>query len=387
MTTIVVSGAIANKCLNGGAAWTRLNWVLGFKQLGFRVAFVEQIRRDDCTDRNGAVAPFESCANRAYFRQVVEQFGLSSSAALLYENGEQIDGLNEAELFELAETAAVLVNISGHLTWEPFLRRVRRKAYIDLDPGFTQFWHASGNAGSRLPGHDFYFSVGENIGTPGCHIPTDGIYWRPIRQPVVLGQWPVSKEGDPERFTTIASWRGPYGTIEYGDKTFGLKVHEFRKFVELPDRVRQTFEIALDIHRADGKDLSLLQRHGWQIVDPKAVAADPAAFRRYIQTSGAEFSVAQGVYVESNSGWFSDRTVRYLASGKPALVQDTGFSRYLPVGEGLLSFSTLAEAVAGAEEIERNYEGHCQAARELAEKYFDSDGVLGRLSEEIGIAP
>ena len=395
MTTIVVSGAIANKYLNGGAAWTRLNWVLGFKQLGFRVAFVEQIRRDHCIDRKGAVAPFESCANRAYFRQVVEQFGLSGSAALLYENGEQIDGLSEAELFELAETAAVLVNISGHLTWEPLLRRLRRKAYIDLDPGFTQFWHASGNADLRLDGHDFYFSVGENIGTAGCPIPTHGIRWRPIRQPVVLEYWPVcppfplpirggAEEAARVRFTTIASWRGPYGPVEYGGKTFGLKVHEFRKFIELPERADQTFEIALDIHPADEQDRIALSRHGWQLVDPKSVAADPAAFRRYVQASGAELSVAQGIYVDTESGWFSDRTARYLASGKPALVQDTGFSRNLPVGEGLLAFSTLQEAIAGVERIAADYERHCRAARKLAEAFFDSEKVLGQFMEEIG---
>jgi hypothetical protein len=131
----------------------------------------------------------------------------------------------------------------------------------------------------------------------------------------------------------------------------------------------------------------LLLRHGWQIVDPVQVAADPDAFHQYVQASGAEFSVAQGIYVDTNSGWFSDRTVRYLASGKPVLVQDTGFTSSLPVGEGLLSFRTLQEAEAGATEIARNYEHHCRAARALAEEYFDSDHVLERLLDDIGVAP
>jgi hypothetical protein len=173
--------------------------------------------------------------------------------------------------------------------------------------------------------------------------------------------------------------------VRYGETTFGLKVHEFRKFLELPERVPQTFEIALDIHAADGKDLDSLRSHRWRIVDPKAVAPDPSAFRRYVQTSGAEFSVAQGMYVQTESGWFSDRTVRYLASGKPALVQDTGFSRTYPVGEGLVAFRTLDEAVAGAEGILRDYDKHCRAARALAEAYFDSDEVLGRLIDEVGV--
>jgi hypothetical protein len=155
----------------------------------------------------------------------------------------------------------------------------------------------------------------------------------------------------------------------------------------LPDHLPQDFEIALDIHSTEAKDLTLLREHGWHIADPKIVASDPIKFRHYVQTSGAEFSVAQGIYVETNSGWFSDRTVRYLASGKPALVQDTGFSRNYPVGEGLIAFRTLAEAAAGAAQIARDYDSHSKAARSIAEEYFDSDKVLGRLIEEVDVAP
>jgi hypothetical protein len=385
MRTVVVSGVVANKYLNGGATWTRLNWVLGLKKLGLRVYFVEQIGREDCRNADGNVVPFGDCVNLAYFNAVMKQFGLAGSAALVYENGEQIHGASGPELLEVAEAADLLINITGHLTLEPLKSRFRRKVYIDLDPGYTQFWHAGGSAGSRLEGHDFFFTVGENIGTASCAIPTGGVDWRPVRQPVVLEEWPVSGAARRDRFTTVASWRGPYGPVRHGDTTFGQKVHEFRKYLELPGRVRATFEIALDIHPADGKDLDLLRRHGWQVVEPTAVAPDPPAFRRYIQTSAAEFSVAQGIYVQTNSGWFSDRTVRYLASGKPALVQDTGFGRSYPVGEGLVAFSTPAEAADGAERILCDYGGHCQAARALAETYFDSDKVLARLLEEVGV--
>lgn len=387
MTMIVVSGAIANKNRNAGAAWTRLSWILGFKKLGFDVYFVEQIGQQTCIDAAGAATTFDNCVNLAYFKRIAEQFGLSGAAALIYENGEQIHGMTYAELLDLAEAADLLVNISGHLSMAPLMRRLRRKAYVDLDPGFTQFWHAAGNTGPRLAGHDFYFTVGENIGTPACPIPTGDIRWRPTRQPVVLEQWPVSAEGASDRFTTVASWRGPYGPVEHGGHAFGLKIHEWRKFVELPERAQQAFEIALDIHPADEKDRNMLCGHGWRIVDPKAAAPDPAAFRRYVQTSGAEFSVAQGIYVETASGWFSDRTVRYLASGKPALVQDTGFSRNYPAGEGLVPFRTLEQAIDGARQIARDYEGHCRAARAIAETYFDSDKVLGRLIEDVGLAP
>jgi len=387
MSTIVVSGAIANKYHNGGAVWTRLSWVLGFRQLGFRVLFLEHVDRAACVDADGAPAPFERSDTLAYFREVVEQFDLTGTAALIYDGGAKVWGMPYAELLDLAESADLLVNITGHLTHEPLLRRLRRKAYIDLDPGYTQFWHAAGNLGAHLAGHDLYFTVGENISTPVCSIPTGDVRWRPVRQPVVLEHWPVSAAGDPDRFTTIASWRGPYGHVEHEGRTFGLKAHEFRKFIEVPQRAAQTFELALDIHPADSKDLDLLLSHGWQVVDPRTVAPDPLAFRRYVQASGAEFSVAQGIYVETVSGWFSDRTTRYLASGKPALVQDTGFSRNLPVGEGLVAFRTLDEAVAGAERIVHDYDLHCRAARALAEEYFDSNVVLRRLVEDVGITP
>lgn len=383
MPIIIVSGALANKCFNGGATWTRMNWILGFKKLGFETYFVEQIAPENCVDAAGKKTTFERSANLAYFEEITKAFGIADSSALIENENLQSRGLALAQLLELADAAELLVNISGHLTLEPLLQKIRRKAYIDLDPGFTQFWHADPSINFHLTPHDFYFTVGENIGTDQCTIPTGDIRWRPIRQPVVLEHWPMVKSQALSRFTTIASWRGPFGPVAYGGKTFGLKVHEFRKFIGLPARAPQRFEIALNIHPADRKDLDALKRNGWQIVDP-AVASNCSSFRGYIQDSEAEFSVAQGIYVETNSGWFSDRTVRYLASGKPALVQDTGFSRYLPVGQGLAAFSTLHEAIAGVQRIAADYEYHCHAARTLAETYFDSDKVLGKLLDEVG---
>lgn len=388
MSLVVVAGALANKLASGGEAWVRLSWVLGFRKLGCRIFFVEEIQPQTCVDATGTACEFERCVNLTYFKQVVDQFGLAGSAALIYDGGKEVHGPAWQELLDLATSADLLVNISGHLAYPELLRRFRRKAYIDIDPGFTQFWHAQGNAGARLAGHDYYFTIGENVGTPGCDIPTGGLRWRRTRQPVVLEEWPAvppSSTAEGRRFTTVASWRGPFGPLQAAGKTYGLKVHEFRRFIELPGRTPQTFEIALDIHPADHKDMDALRRGGWRLVDPKVVAGDPSAFRAYVQNSGAEFSVAQGIYVETHSGWFSDRSVRYLASGKPILVQDTGFGRNVPVGEGLLTFRTLEEAAAGAASIQRDYEKHCAAARALAEQHFDSDMVLRRLLEELGI--
>jgi hypothetical protein len=183
----------------------------------------------------------------------------------------------------------------------------------------------------------------------------------------------------------VASWRGAYGPIEHAGKWYGQKAHEFRRFIELPRLTSESFEIALDIYEADSADRDRLRENEWRLVDPHVAAGTPDSFRAYVQDSRAEFSVAQGIHVHMSSGWFSDRTTRYLASGKPALVQETGFAQGLPLGEGLLSFRMLGEATDGVARIIDDYEAHCEAARALAEKYFDSDLVLGRLLDEVGI--
>jgi hypothetical protein len=384
MRTIVVSSAIANKYRNGGNAWAVLNWILGFQRLGFTVYFLEQIGRRACVDEAGTPTAFERSVNLAYFKSIAAQFGLCGMAALIYEDGEQVHGMDYPALLDLMAEADLLVNITGHLTLQSLKSRARHRAYVDLDPGFTQFWHAAGNAGARLEGHDAYVTIGANIATPHSSVPTGGLAWRHTRPPVVLEHCPPAGTGERNRFTTVATWRGPYGPIQFGGRTFGLKVHEFRKVVELPERAQQRFEVALDIHPADNKDLHLLRRHHWHIVDPRAVAPDPASFDQYVRGSSAEFSVAQGIYVETNSGWFSDRSARYLAAGRPVLVQDTGFSRSYPVGEGLLAFHMLDQAANGASQISRDYEAHCRAARALAEEYFDSDTVLSQFIADVG---
>jgi hypothetical protein len=386
-TVVLVAGALANKAGNGGEAWVRLSWAQGLMRLGFDVFFIEQIEPHHCVDQAGQPAPFRESVNRAWFAHVTREHGLEGRAALLLGGGRETEGLSLVEVLDAAGAAALLVNISGHLEDPAVLSRIRTRAYIDIDPGFTQFWHALGNGGARLQGHDLFFTIGENIGSPDCPIPTAGIDWHTVRQPVVLDSWPVTAPPESLRFTTIGSWRGPFGRVEFGGQSYGLKVHEFRKFLDLPERSPFCFEIALDIHPADGADLSALQHHGWSIADPHAVAGDPADFRNYVQASSAEFSVAQGIYVDTRSGWFSDRTVRYLASARPALVQDTGFGRTLPVGSGLVPFRTPAEAIRGAEQIASDYDVHARAARQLAQEFFESDVVLTRFVEEARIAP
>jgi hypothetical protein len=379
---LVVAGALAHKPFNGGAAWTRLSWVLGFRRLGYDVCFVEQISPSVCVNRAGEPCPVEESTNLDYFVRVARQFDVNAS--LLVEGEMRTFGLAWEQLLGIAAAAEMLINISGHLTIEPLKSRFRRRVFIDLDPGYTQFWHAQGLATEHLRGHDAYFTVGENIGRPFCAIPTGGISWRPIRQPVVLDQWPVVPVGDgPVRFTTIASWRGPLGRAAYGDRMFGVKAHEFRNFRSMPSASGGTFEVALDYDPADRRDVDLLVANGWSVVDPRTVVPDPLAFRNYVQQSSGEFSVAQGVYVDTQSGWFSDRTVRYLASGRPALVQDTGWSRNYPSGRGLVAFNTLQDAIAGVTDITANYDEHARAARRLAEEMFSAEVVLPEVLQTV----
>jgi hypothetical protein len=367
---VVVGGALANKAGSGGEAWVRMSWVRGLQQLGFDVWFVEQ-------------ADHPTGAQVAYFDRTIAEFGLAERATLLTADG-PVRGAGLATLIDVAREAA-LVNISGHIDAPALFPEFRQRVYVDIDPGFTQSWYADGVGGHRLDGHDVFATIGEGIGRPGCPIPTCGVDWVHVRQPVVLDDWPQITATEFDRFTTVASWRGPFGPVTIDGETFGSKVREFRRFLAMPTATGHRFELALAIDPGDAADRAALEGAGWDLVDPGDVADGPSSFRRYVQGSGAEFSVAQGVYVHTGSGWFSDRTVRYLASGKPALVQATGFERSLPDGTGLLAFGTLAEAVAGAADIARRYDEHAAAARAIAVDHFDAAIVLARFCEQCGI--
>jgi hypothetical protein len=380
----IVCGSVAQRPGNGGHTWVFLQYVLGLRDLGWEVVFLDRLEPEMCFDGQGRPCLAEDSVNLRYFEQIVQRFGLGDAYALLYDGAKGCRGMAPEELRSRIEASALLLNVNGFITDDEILGRARRRVFLDIDPGFGQMWRELGlHDGFR--GHDAYVTVGENIGGPDCTIPTCGLEWITTPQPVVLELWPPRADGG-ARFTSVASWRGPFGPIDYGGRTYGLRVHEFRKFAKLPSLSRQSFEIALDIDPAEVDDLALLRDNGWSLVDPDAVAGDPWAYRRYVQGSMAELMIAKNMYVESRSGWFSDRSICYLASGKPVLAQETGFTRFHPAGEGLLAFETLEEALAGAEEISGDYERHARAARALAEERFDSRKVLRRLLERLGAA-
>ena len=377
---IFVSGMVAADPRQGGATWAVLQYVLGLRELGHDVFLVEPIAPGSIQP---PAAPLTASENARYFLDVVSRFGLQGRAALVRQDTGESAGLSSTALRQAAADADLLINISGMLR-EPELRdRIPRRVYLDLDPAFNQLWHAAEGIDVGLDGHTHYVTVGNCIGRPACDVPTCGRTWIPTLQPILLSEWPPSKGDRAAPWTTVGNWRA-YGSIHYQGRHFGQKAHSQRQFMTVPGRTNERFLLALAIHPAERDDLAALQANGWTLIDPAAVSATPDEYRAFIHASKGEFAITKSGYVVSRSGWFSDRSVCYLASGRPVLAQDTGFSGVLPTGCGLMAFSTEDEAVAGLEAISRNYDGHARAARELAEAYFDSRRVLNRLLDEVG---
>jgi hypothetical protein len=287
------------------------------------------------------------------------------------------------QLREVSRRADVLVNISGLLADEALTGNIPLRAYLDLDPAFTQLWQASEGIDMRFAGHNRFVTVGQAIGQPGCDVPTCGLEWITTLQPVVLDRWPVTRRLTCDALTTVANWRG-YGSIEHKGVFYGQKAHSWRQFFSVPMLTEERFAPALAIHPKESKDLAALWSNGWRLIDPARVASSPDDYQHFVQGSRAEFGIAKSGYVAARCGWFSDRSTCYLASGKPVIAQETGFSRFLPTGAGLFAFERIEDVLASIEELNGDYDRHARAARAVAEEYFDSDKVLARLLERVG---
>jgi hypothetical protein len=363
----LVSGMVAGEPNQGGAAWAVLQYVLGLRRLGHEVVLVE---------------PVESLQPQSveYLRAVSERFGLEQ-AGLVSADGAG-DRLDRKRLREFAQGADLLLNVSGMLTDPELLEAVPVRAYLDLDPFFNQVWQQQG-ADMRFTGHTHFVTVGLEIGAAECEVPTLDLPWITSLPPVVLEEWPLAGEGPVHPFTTVGHWRS-YGPIERDGRRYGLRAHSLRELVDLPGRCGGEFALALGIHPGDGEDIAALEGHGWRLLDPAAVAATPDSYRDFVRGSQAELGIAKEGYVKSRSGWFSDRSACYLAAGRPVVAQETGFSRHLPTGRGLLAFADVDEAATAVEEVRAHPQAHAEAARQIAEAYLDSDRVLGRLLEELG---
>jgi hypothetical protein len=379
MATIAVSGSLAQRPGRAGHAWVFLNYLLGFRDLGHEVLFLDRLEAAMLGPGEAGVEPRDSGAAR-WLVETMASVGLEDCYCLLLDGGETI-GISRAGALERLRRAILLLDFNGFLADEELLGAASRRVFFDIDPGFAQIWSEL-DLTEMLAGHDAFATVGLNLGAPGCTVPDGGLEWVTTTQPVLLERWPPVAGGS--AFTSVGSWRGPFDPVEFEGVTYGLRAHEFRRFAELPRHCEAPFEIALDIDPADAADAERLRAGGWRLADAAPIGADLETYRSYLQDSLAEISIAKGMYVQSHGGWFSDRSACYLASGKPVLAQDTGFGEHLPIGEGLLSFDDMASAVAGAEAILAEPERHARAAREIAEQHFDSRKVLPALLERLG---
>ena len=376
---IVVSGMIAGDPCQGGATWAVLQYVLWLRQLGHDVLFVEPVAPKSLRPAGAALG---ESTNAAYFRQVAADFGLKGAAALLEPGSRETVGLSYQELQRRALHADLLMNISGMLADEELTGRIPVRVYLDLDPAFNQFWATQG-IDMHFEGHTHFVTIGLAIGEEECPVPTCGRQWITTLQPIVLSHWPVVERIEYDGLTTIGNWRG-YGSIEHEGVFYGQKAHSLRRCIELPTRTSEKLMPALAIHAGEEKDLAALSDNGWQVLDPVAVAGTPQSYQRFIQGSKAEFGIAKSGYVVSRCGWFSDRSICYLASGRPVIAQETGFGRFLPTGKGLFAFDTVDDVLAAIGAMNADYRYHAQAARAIAEEHFDSDKVLGRLLHRLG---
>ena len=379
----MVAGSIESHPLAGaGNTWAFLQYVLGFRRLGFETYYVEQLDPRDCIDDNEIRASFSASANVRHFRALMEKFNLLEQASLLDSAGTGHVGLSRAEVEALARDVDLLVNISGRLNFVSILGAVRRRMYVDMDPGYTQLWQEQYGVNMNLRGHDVYVTVGLNLAKPDCPVPTCGIRWEKTLPPVVLEEWQTTLPPG-KNYSTVADWRG-FEPVEWRGVWYGQKADGFKNIIGLPRRVPVPLELCLFIH-PDERDRVELETQGWRLVSPTVHAATTDAYRDYVTGSRGEFTAVKQGYAIGRTGWFSDRSACYLAAGRPVVMQDTGIGACLPTGSGLLTFTDIEGAAAALDQVESAYDKHAAAAVAFAREFLDSDRVLNRLAWLAGI--
>ena len=371
----IVAGYLAGNPV-GGHVMSILHWLAGLRHLGYDVVFVEHHGwADACWNPRTRTLSDDPSYGLEELAGHAATFGLRGWCFV--DQDDRYHGLTRQELEACCRDADVLLGL-WTVTWLEAFETCRRRIFIDTDPGFTQFAMTPGVRSS--PGYaspfDFHehYTYGTRIGQPDCPIPTHGLDWQPLRPPVALDLLPVQDTPDASCFTTVMAW-SPRKPIVYDGVEYGMKDVEFWRIADLPMRAPSCLEIAL----GGPAPYETIRAAGWRLSDAAEVTATPWTYRDYIGQSLGEFSVAVNLEVKTQSGWFSDRTAAYLASGKPVVVQDTGFSEDLPCGEGLFAFRTIDDAVAAMEAINRDYRRHCLAARRIAEDHLGARTVIGRV--------
>lgn len=376
------------RCPFGGQTWLYLNWLQGLSRLGHDVWYVE----DDC------VWPYDPVQNTVtsdctyavgHLRNCLERIGLKDHWAfrLMGKDG-GCWGLSSGRLDELYRTCDALLNIVGATDLREEHLKAPLRVYVECDPVTAELRLANGDPHTQeaFANHHVLFTYGENYGAADCGVPLNGLRYEITRQPVDVDLWPMAIEPEAVYFTTIGNYRQKGSDVEYQGQVYHWsKHHEWEKFLDLPRRTRQPFELAM--LPDDLADRKRLESYGWRLVPPLQMSLDIfGAYPHYIRRSRAEFTVAKDQNVRLRSGWFSERDACYLACGKPVVAQDTGFGNILPTGRGLFAVRTVEEAADAVEAINRDYRAHCAAARAIAEEYFDARRVASRLLERIGLA-
>src|SRR5262245_13127960 len=378
LKTLVVVSDLAEPASigRGGLSMYVLQWLHGLERLGHRVVFLEFLKKDPGESRESLVR---------YFRDTITKWWRpQQSALLLATSATSLFGLESEEVRHVARQAAAVITIAATYRSDPYplIDDVRPRILVEQDPGYTHLWAAGGDPRNIFGEHDYYFTVGGNIGTRRCSLPTFDLQWRSTWNPVVLDWWSPGKPIARDRFTTIADWRG-YGYLEFAGQVLGPKAEEFRRFIDLPKLAGESLGIALNIEPED-PDLAYLSDHGWRVESPEVVAS-PDRYHDYVESSRGEFSCAKGGYVGTRCGWFSDRSACYLAAGRPVILQSTGVEVLLPRGRGTLTVLPVAEAAEAIKAIRRDYALHATAARSIAQEHFDSGRVVRRLLAAAGL--
>lgn len=363
----------------GGHFWVYLQYARGLQQLGCDVYWLENFRQSGDPDAD-EVALSE-------FRGRLERWGMGEKV-ILYPTTEQMAKsdlpqeylrMSREEAEAIFQSADLLLNF--HYGISPkLLARFRRTGLMDIDPGLLQFWISRKQL--SVASHDLYFTTGETVGTPGARFPDCGVKWIRIRPPVSLDAWPYCFDPRAIAFTTVSNWDSDDWIVDESETYENTKRVAFLEFAGLPSRTEQPLELALFLRtEQDLKDRVDLENRGWRIRSSREVAGTPEKYQDYLRRSRGEFSCAKRSCLRFQNAWVSDRTLCYLASGKPVVVQNTGPSSILPNGEGMFRFATIEEAARAFETINGDYERHCRAARRIAETLFDARKVLEKVLE------
>jgi hypothetical protein len=368
-----------------GVTYQFLHYLLALRRLGYDPYYIEDSGRWIYDPNLNDLSP-DASANIAAVAPALEKHGFADRWAFRgnYPGG-RCYGMTGIQIAQLYREADAFLNITGAQEIREEHLACPRRVYIESDPFASQIKVTLGESKimAMLAAHDTHFSFGENLGAADCDVPLELVHWLPTRQPVALDLWENPEPSDSTAYTTIATWHNKGKDITYrGDIYYWTKDREFEKFLDLPRHRPVQFELAAGV---DEDARRRLNQHGWRQTHSVDISRDIEAYRRYIQLSRGEFTVARDQYVRPRTGWFSDRSACYLAAGRPVITQETGFTKFLPSGRGLFAFQTLDDVLAAVDAIESDYEANCRAAREIAAEYFRAERVVGSLMERAGL--